>query len=442
MTTYITNVKIPSERVSLIEQAKESTGVKHTLYEYQNRRSELPVVRLDISVPIYRMENFRTRTMQIKYIHERELRNDFFSSGQENESSQRAQHDILVAYATRGRSSSVTPIMDHLRGEEQREPLLVTSEGVVVNGNRRLAAMRELFVQDPTRFGHFGYVDCAVLPSSITPNEIVELEVRLQMRPETKLPYGWIEESMAIKEMLNKGMQTSHVADLIKKKPKEILTAERALTEVDIYLKEWLNDPENYQKVEDAAQFFGDLAKALVDVEGSMLEVKRRIAWTLLENTDSLPGRIYNYEFSFDKKTDEVIAELSQRLPIEQNATPVVDRVENFDDSIEIDLDESEDQTPEQRLVAAFDDPLQRERVSEELVDVCVAIHEQTRQLRVGNLALSAIKTANTKLKSVDLSKAEPNTYKDIEKQLVIAKLRIATLEESLVKYIDKAPLK
>lgn len=440
MTTYITNVKMPSERVTLIKQAKAATEDKYTLYEYQNRRSELPVVRLDISLPIYRMKNFRTRTTQIKYIHEHEVGSDFFSSGQENESSQRAQHDILVTFATKGRSSSVTPIMEQLQGEEQREPLLITSEGVVVNGNRRLAAMRELFAQDPTRFGHFRYVDCAVLPSSITPDEILEVEVRLQMRPETKLPYGWIEESMAIKEMLDKGLDRSHVADLIKKKPKEVLTAERALTEVDIYLKECLSDPENYQKVEEAEQFFGDLAKALVGVEGDTLEIKRRIAWTLLENIDLLPGRIYNYEFSFDKKTDDVIAALSERLPIDQDATTVVDGVEDSDSLMEVDLDEAGDGDFQLgRLIRAFDDPTQRESVSGELVDVCVAIHEQTLQSRVGNQALSAIKTANAKLKSVDLSKAEPKTYEAIQAQLVITKLRVETLEDALAKYIGQS---
>ena len=440
MPTYIVNVPMRHDRETHIAQAKAATNGTYTIYEYQNQRTELPVVRLDIGTPIYRMANFRTRTAQIKHVHERDLATDFFSAGQENESTQRAQHDILVNFAARGRSSSVTPIMDQFHAEEQREPLLITSDGVVVNGNRRLAAMRELFAQNPVQFGHFGYVDCAVLPPSITLREIVEIEVRLQMRPETKLPYGWIEESIAIREMLNGGLQRTHVADLIKKKPREIQTAERALTEVDIYLKDWLQDPENYQQVEDAEQFFNDLAKALIGIEGEMLEAKRRIAWTLLLNTDRLPGRIYEYRFSFEKKTDQVIAALTDRLSLDSEATIASDHVDDYEDSLEIDLDDLETDVSLGGLIGAFDDPDQREAIGEELVAVCVSINERARQQRVGSQALSAIKSANTNLMNVDLSKADPKTYTSIRAQLTAVGERVTTLEQVLAKYIVSEP--
>lgn len=439
MAMYIVNVKGPHDRQTLIAQAAAVTHDKFTLYEYQNKRNDLPVVRLDVGVPIYRMANFRTRTAQLKYVRERSTAEDFFSAGQENESAQRRQHEILVAFATRGRSSSVTPIMEQLQGEEQREPLLITGDGVVVNGNRRLAAMRELFAQGPMQFDHFGYVDCAVLPSNVTPSEVVEIEVRLQMRAETKLPYGWIEESMAVREMLQKGLPKTYVADLLRKKPKEVQTAERALTEVDIYLKEWLRDPGNYQEVEDAEQFFNDLAKALVRAEGHILEAKRRIAWTLLSNAESLPGRIYDYGFGFDKKTDEVIAALGERLGIDSGTTTVVD--DGDDDPIEIDLGDDGTDVLLERVIDAFDDPDRRDTVGEELVDVCVWINEHARQRRVGNQALTAIRTANTKLMGVDLSKAEPRTYEPIRAQLAAVRGRVETLEQTLVKYIDTAPV-
>ena len=435
MSTYIVNVSMRHDREILIAQGKAATEDTYAIFEYQNQRTELPVVRLDIGMPIYRMANFRTRTAQIKHVHERDLASDFFSAGQENESAQRAQHDILVAFATRGRSSSVTPIMDLLHSEEQREPLLITSDGVVVNGNRRLAAMRELFTQNPVQFNHFAYVDCALLPTSITPSEMVEIEVRLQMRPETKLPYGWIEESIAIREMLNRGLPRTYVADLIKKKPKEIQTAERALTEVDIYLKEWLRDAENYEEVEDAEQFFNDLAKALIGVEGEILEAKRRIAWTLLSNSDLLPGRIYDYGFSFDKKTDEVVAALVERLAIDMDATTDSGGVSGDDDPLDIDLGGSDVDVSLEPLIRAFDDPEHRETVGEELVDVCVSINEQTREKRVGGKALSAVRMANTKLMSVDLSKADPKTYAPIRAQLATVAEQVEKLEQALVKY-------
>lgn len=435
MSSYIVNVSMRLERETLIAQSINASNDTYTFYEYKNQRSELPVVRLDTGVLVYRLANFRTRTAQIKHIHERELASDFFSSGQENESAQRDQHDILVTFAEKGRASSVTPIMEWLLSEEQRAPLLITSEGVVVNGNRRLAAMRELLTKNPAQFSHFAYVDCAVLPSSVKPSEIREIEVRLQMRPETRLPYGWIEESIAVREMLTQGSPISYVAELMKKKRKEIQTAERALTEVDIYLKEWLNDPESYQQVEDAEQFFNDLAKALLGTEGEMLEAKRRIAWTLLSNADQLPGRIYDYGFSFDRQTDEVIAELIKRLPIEQDEKPGSEASDGSEDTLEIDIGNSVSELSVERLIGKFDDPNQRETIGTQLIDVCVTMNERNRQGKVGTQALVAIRAANTKLMSADLSKADPITYAAIDAQLLAVGEHVTTLQRSLSKY-------
>ncbi len=436
MTMYRVNMTMPHERQTLIADAIDNSIETHTFYEYQNKRSDLPVIRFDINLPNYRMANFRTRTAQLKYVHERGVLEDFFTSGQENEATQRAQHDILVMFAEQGRASSIAPIMSELETDGQREPLLITGHGVVVNGNRRLAAMRELFARDPSRFSHFSHVDCAVLPNNVTPGEVLEIEVRLQMRAETKLPYGWIEESIAIREMLLGGKDRTHVAGLMKKKAKEVETAERALTEVDIYLKEWIREPNNYEIVEDAQQFFNDLAKALNGVEGMMLEIKRRIAWALISNANRLEGRIYGYKFSFEGQTEEVIAALSERLSIDHTTTKSMKSVDE-DDEIDIDFGDNENGSGSslENLVDAFDDDAQREAVENELLDVCITINERNRQRGVGNQALSSIRTANTKLMSVDLSKAEPKTYRSIGAQLSAIKSRVGVLENALQKY-------
>ncbi|MDE0331235.1 MAG: hypothetical protein OXL41_05145 [Nitrospinae bacterium] len=364
---------------------------------------------------------------------------DFFSAGQENESAQDAQHRILVEFAITGRTGSIVPIMSQLEGEEQREPLLITSRGVVVNGNRRLAAMRELLLRDSSRFRHFSHVDCAVLPESITPEEILEIEVRLQMRAETRLPYGWIEESIAIREMLRAGKRPAYVADLMKKRPKEVVTAERALTEADIFLKEWVRAPNRYEIIEGAQQAFGDLAKAVEGVEGEILEVKRRFAWALISaEAKQLDGRLYGYNFSFENKTDEVIAALSDRLSIDLTAEPLHEKSNEEIDGIDIDFDDDLDlETSLENLIEAFDDPdpVRRETITSELIEVCKSIRELSRQENVGNQALNAISGANTKLMSADLSKASPETYDAIRAQLTAVKSRTTVLESALLRY-------
>lgn len=430
---YKTNTHALHERTELIQTGAKASGENYTFFEYQNKRTDLPIVRLDITVPIYRMANYRTRTAQLKYMHNHGKSADFFQSGQENESAQQAQHEILVVFAKQGRAASISPIMSELETEEQREPLLITTGGLVVNGNRRLAAMRELFAERPNDFRHFSHVDCAVLPENVTPEEMREIEVRLQMRPETKLPYEWIVESIAIQELIDSGKKPAYIADLMKKKKRDVERAAQALTEADIYLKEWLREPGEYQYVEEAEQFFNDLAKALAGKQGTALEASRRIAWTLVSNSKNLRRRVYDYNFSFDKRTDEVVSALADRLSIDLTTQSNDD--DSADDDLDIDLEDDDAEISLDPLIETFDDISQRQTVSQELINVCDTIMEQDRQGEIGRRALDAVQAANSKLQEVDLTKADANTYQPIETQLDSAIDRATKLKEKLQSY-------
>lgn len=426
---YKTNTKLPPERQTVIKNAVTSSTEEYIFREYQNKPIKLPVVRLDITALIYHVNNYRTQTAQLEHIHDHKLPPDFFKNGQENESVQQAQHDILTIFAKQG-STSVSPIFDELKTEEQREPLLITDHGVVVNGNRRLAAIRELFVERSKEFKHFSHVDCAVLPANVTPKEIHEIEMRLQMQPETKLPYGWINESIAIRDMMDRGRNADYIAGLMKKNKRDVERMVRALREVNIYLEERLRKPGEYQRVEKAEQFFNELAKALKDAEGDILEAKRRIAWALVSNPEKVKGRIYSYAFSFDKKTGEVINALSDRLSID--LSPKV--ADNADD-LDVDLGGDDKEISLDSFVEAFDDPERRVATENELVEVCNSIKEQEDYGVVGQKALRAIQNANRQLMSVDLSKADATTYGAIEAQLESVRSQVEKLKKELVPY-------
>lgn len=433
---YLVMVKPVSERQVSIKQACEAVKEFYDFYEYRNSKRKLPVVRLPIHTPIYRMENYRTRTAQLRYIRDNGQNPDFFSKGQENEAAQQVQHELLFEFAKRGRAESITPIYDELRTETQREPLLITAAGLVVNGNRRLAAMRELFTEDSVQFRPYGYVDCAVLPSDITPDDIREIEVRLQMRPETKLPYGWVDECLAITELLESGKQIDHVADLMKKKKREIEHAVQALSEANVYLREWLKEPGEYELIEDARQIFHDLAKALNGKEGLAREWSRRIAWALIEKRKSLDTRVYDYNFSFGERSDEVLASLAMRLDIDiaeanRSAQPEI--------SLDVDLgdEESETDSSYNALIALFDDPSQRSGVQEQLIAVCENMFEQKKQGEAGRRALLAVQAANSKLQGVELDVADPSTYQTIDVQLDAILDCVVDLKATLQDYLQ-----
>jgi hypothetical protein len=434
--SYKVSTRSSHERRELIKNGVEASAEKHRFYEYQNRPTDLPIIRIEIGIPIYRMANYRTRVEQRRYVHDHAKGQEFFDTGQENESAQQAQHEILEGFAKQGRASSVKPIFEELQEESQREPLIITADGVVVNGNRRLAAMRELFTGDPSGMRHFSHVNCAVLPSSVTADEVREIEVRLQMQPETKLPYGWVNESLAITELLQSGKKSDYIAELMKRSKKDVERAARALIEADLFLKEWLKQPGEYQYVEEAQQFFSDLASSLGNKEGESLELSRRIAWALLSNQRKLRTRIYDYNFSFGKRAEEVATKLAERSGIELTGSA---SVEDDSDELAIDLEPDEDSFTFEPLIEAFDYFEDREALIEELVAVCDSLIEQDRQGETGRRALAAVTAANSKLQEVDLTKAEPGTYNAIKAQLDAVLARATALQGSLEKYRDSS---
>src|SRR5690349_17105689 len=143
----VITVLSPEARTSAVEHSQPLD--RTFAVRFRNETKHLPVQQLALNVPIYRMANMRTNVDQAKYLTDRGLPNDFFKAGQENLSAQQAQHIFLFALS----KDKDKDIYSRLQDEKQGDPLVVTHRGVVVNGNRRLAAMRELYSDDPEKHG-------------------------------------------------------------------------------------------------------------------------------------------------------------------------------------------------------------------------------------------------------------------------------------------------
>ncbi|NKC27770.1 hypothetical protein HED52_03500 [Ochrobactrum ciceri] len=142
--TYVIKITPRSEREAMIEKRlAASSEFGETIFDFRSGTFTPKVISLPIAVPLYRMENCRTFSAQQTEIAREGLDKDYFAKGQELTTVQQSQHEILIKLAKQG-SGSVTPIINVLDQDGQREPILISSSGIVVNGNRRLSAMREL----------------------------------------------------------------------------------------------------------------------------------------------------------------------------------------------------------------------------------------------------------------------------------------------------------
>lgn len=432
MSNYLTIVKPAHERKTLIDglAVNPVCGMQPTFDVYEGQRTMLPVIRLPLDVPIYRMANARTQTEQLAYISEKKCRGDFFSAGQDNEEAQQVQHLILKGFAKES-SGSIKPIIEELERTKQTEPIMITQGGVVVNGNRRLAAMRELYSDRKSEFPTFAEVDCMVLPL-LTEEQIDDIETRLQERPETKLPYSWINETLKMRRQLEQSHRSeADIADIRRISIGDVKKALSALNYAEIYLRDWCKAPNDYRHVEKGGeQFFNDLVSRLKGKEGRLLEANMRMAWILFDNRESLGGRIYNFNKVLGEKAEQVLAQLAERLDVEDEWENGVDTEA---EELEIDLGEQSQSNGYSTLISLFDDQSRKEEIFDELKAVCQTILDTGQANKAGKAALRAAQDANTRLTEIDLSTADPNTHDGIVRQLEEIIHRATTLKNKIL---------
>lgn len=428
--TFKIRLRNPAEREAIVRAAVKASNESREFYHLRNTKTQLPLVHVAEDVLVYRMENFRTYVEQREFVIREKKSLDFFATGQEKESVQQVQHEILARLARKGRADSVVPVIDVLRRERQREPLLITHRGVVVNGNRRLAAMRELLAEDGSAYPDFNHVDCLVLPEDVTTTDIVEIEAALQAKPETRLDYDWIGDCLLILRLIDLGKTVDRVAQMLNRKPSEIKNSLNALTEANLYLRDWARAEGEYSRVAgDAEQFFKDIPNALQGKDPALQEASRIIAWNLFENREKLDERLYAYNLAFGKQAATVLDRMASELSLSLDSETKAD-----EDDFEVDLDSGAVSISYQPLVDAFRDPDKKDEAIEVLIDACRNVVESERGRKSGQAALKAITAANSRLTEADVSRASPTTYGAIEKQLDQISKRVGVLLETISK--------
>ncbi|MFT6658543.1 hypothetical protein [Maritalea sp.] len=421
-----------SERQAIILKALDSANNTYRLDDFRGDPIDLKVIKLDIKLPVYRMENCRTYSEQQNTIAKKSLPPEFFGKGQESSSAQLEQHNILRRI-TKNAKASIANIDEVLTLEGQTDPILITSTGVVVNGNRRLSAMRELYGTQPNKHAGFAYVRCAVLPPESSADDIDDIEAALQARPQTKLDYDWIGEAQLVRRQLNKDRTFDQVAHQLRRKPAEIKNLLQALEEAELYLSDWTGKPGQYGLVsEDGEQLFKDIPKQIGTQQAMMQNASRAIAWSLFDNRDKLSGRVYGYNSAFGKLAPEVINTVSDELEIDLSSS-------NDEESEEFDFSIDDDELAVN--YQPFVDILKSEETREDSVDVlieaCVTAIEREKGKKRKDAALKSLAQIHSKLAAIDISTAGISTYVPMIKQLGSIGDLVAKLQDEIDAAVD-----
>lgn len=264
---------------------KENIQRTHPL-EIQGERADLAVHRVPIGFPKYRLDNGRTVDKQAEYIARNPGKaQDFFRRDFESESAQAVQHALLRDLA---RDKN---LIRHFRTKKQNQPLYLTEDGFVLNGNRRLCAWRCLLDEDSEKYKRFEYIEIIILPP-MSPEELDELESTLQIEEDIKAEYKWTARACMLRERKAAyGYGERELARRARMKPGEVRNLLSILGEAELFLEE-LGKPFEYSRVEKSEFAFRQLVKQRSQIadEGTK-ELLTRAAFVLVEDPED--GRAY-----------------------------------------------------------------------------------------------------------------------------------------------------
>ncbi len=196
------NLVLDQERVEFLRA--RATDKQELLTAWPRPQKELKVVEVEVDWVRFSTLNHRTKAEQLRAVHDSKQA-DLFTSDPLGSDAQEAQFRILCG------QKGFEDLKADLRERRQQEPAVITAEGVLINGNRRTAALRSLYHDDHVLDAR--YVRCLLLPEDATADELVDLEAELQIAKDFKEDYSWVNEAMLIEELYEReGRDFGHVA--------------------------------------------------------------------------------------------------------------------------------------------------------------------------------------------------------------------------------------
>lgn len=288
--TYMYGYPNVQRIMAVTEAVKNSqTGEKYQI-DYRGKYRPLPVIEVPIEMLVYRIENIRTKSLQKQWLAQhRDQPRDLFTSDPFSIEAQETQHQVLKLLIDKENLLKSFKDNDKL---QQTEPLICSNDGIVVNGNRRLCAWRELYYNNKSKYAHFQTVSVAVLPDN-DPQGMYDLEVALQIRSDMKAEYVWHAIAADYQEKFDSGMDIGVLAAKQNKKPEEINTYIECYNYAAQYL-ESIGYPDEWERVDKQEYAFKQIVVGRKNISNpGDKELFQEITKAMLQTPTVVGDRLY-----------------------------------------------------------------------------------------------------------------------------------------------------
>lgn len=418
------------KRSEIIRNLTKVEGKYKQPLKFPNDLQLFDVYAVSIDMPKYRLANGRTQAAQEEYLNKNnELDSNYFETDPEVEAKQKIQHTILIPML----KDKGVDLIDFFKGEKQDEPLILDNNGFVVNGNRRLCAMREVYYEDPQVYNRFSHIEVIILPPC-EEKDIDALEARLQIIKDIKADYSWVAQACMIRKRQEYyGFTDEQLGTLYEMETTKV----RQLLDKLGYGEQYLESrgvPKQYSKIEDDEYAFDQIRKVRSnhkDKDEVEKNVFQNISFMLIDNPDEAGlGRVYAAIGDVGKYLDDIQEELSQELPLDNY---------EFDEEIDTQMDlfgDADDNAKKRKklgkLALAVEDEVNREDTISIVREVIERQKTLEKERDKANFVIKQLRKANTALTDA-LNAFDKRTNEDgIEAQLDTIEELVANLRKKV----------
>jgi hypothetical protein len=168
--------------------------------EWRGHQKFVPVIDMPIKLLYYNPETHRIRAQRaIDPERERALENDPYGAIAQDY----LDHLLKGSPQDPGQEDpTFAELRESLRQHGQEEPGVITRAGVLVNGNTRCAALREL---------HKEHIRVGVLDADAGADDVRAIELSLQLRKEYKRDYSFVNFLLAVQERSDAGLSDAEI---------------------------------------------------------------------------------------------------------------------------------------------------------------------------------------------------------------------------------------
>lgn len=398
------------QRIMIISEAlnNSQTGEKLQI-DYRGKYRPLPVIEVPIEMLVYRIENIRTKSLQKQWLAQHNnLPRDLFVSDPFSIESQENQHQILKLLVDKENLLKTFKNNDKL---QQTEPLICSNDGVVVNGNRRLCAWRELYYNNKHKYAHFQTIRVAVLPDNDLQG-MYDLEVALQIHSDMKAEYVWHAIAADYQEKFDSGIDIAVLATKQNKKPEEISTYIECYNYAAQYL-ESIGHPDEWMLVDKQEYAFKQIIIGRKNISNpGDKELFQEISKAMLQ-TPAIGDRLY-------KQIPKVISELATIAPKLKDVFGITITDNNDDDDLELltDGDTNNENTTNSQIAAGIRNANNPKLVAQTVKSILDTTDELKKEKKKKSFIFEQVMKAATLLTNAVSNLDDSMSKEGVEKQL------------------------